>query len=102
MRNLMLGTIAATFALALGAGGAAAFERNITVHTDRGTINKSVERFCFDGRCYREAEITGVNGNTLRRSGMCVNVGYGDWSCKGTVTGPDGNSRTRWVDIYRY
>ena len=101
MRHLIvLALTAAT--LAAGAGSANAFERHVTVDTPRGTITGSAEVYCFDGACYREAELTGVNGNTLKRSGMCTRVDANEWDCKGTVSGPEGNSRTRRVHITVY
>jgi hypothetical protein len=94
----------ATLGLALGAQSASAFERHFWVETERGTISGSTDVYCFDGACYREAEITGVNGNALQTSGMCVRRAAGVWNCKGTVTGPNGGSVTRygrvrvWID----
>lgn len=102
MYKLIL-TSALAAALAIGsAGTASAWERKVTVDTNRGTITGSAEVYCFEGACYREAEITGVNGNTLRRSGMCVRVASSQWDCKGTVTGPKGASRTRHVHVTVY
>ena len=89
----------ATLILVAMAGSAQAWERKVTVETPRGTYTGKAEVYCFDGACYREAELTGVNGYTLKRSGMCVKAGDNEWDCKGTVTGPEGNSRTRQVHI---
>lgn len=88
-----------TATLFAGIGSANAFERRVTIDTPRGTATGSVEVYCFEGACYREAELTGVNGFTLKRSGMCIEVTEGAWDCKGTVTGPTGNSRTRHVHV---
>ena len=99
----LIATLALATAVTIGAAGAAsAWERNVTVNTNRGTVTGSAEVYCFHGACYREAEISGVNGNTLRSSGMCVSVGHRRWDCKGTVTGPSGNSRTRHVHVTVY
>ena len=98
MRHLIaLAVTAAT--LIAGIGSANAFERRVTIDTPRGTVTGSAEVYCFEGACYREAELTGVNGYTLKRSGMCVQVAAGEWDCKGTITGPEGNSRTRHVHV---
>ena len=98
MRPLILATLS-TLTLIAGIGSASAFERHVTVDTPRGTVTGSAEVYCFDGACYREAELTGVNGNTLKRSGMCVKVSDGEFDCKGTVTGPEGGTRTRHVHL---
>jgi hypothetical protein len=102
MHKLIL-TLALAVTVAIGATGtASAWERKVTIDTNRGTITGSAEVYCFAGACYREAELTGVNGNTLRHSGMCVRAGQGHWDCKGTVTGPEGNSRSRRAHIVVY
>jgi len=98
MRHLIIAALS-TLTLVAGAGAASAFERHVTVETPRGTLTGSAEIYCFDGACYREAELTGVNGSTLKRSGMCTQAGANEWNCKGTVTGPQGNTRTRQVHI---
>lgn len=98
MRHLIALTLT-TVALSAGVGSANAFERRVTIDTPRGTVTGSAEVYCFAGACYREAELTGVNGYTLKRSGICVQVAAGEWDCKSTVTGPEGNSRTRQVHI---
>lgn len=98
MRHLFIATLS-TLTLAAGIGSASAFERHVTIDTPRGQVTGSAEVYCFDGACYREAELTGVNGYTLKRSGMCVRVDANEWNCKGTVTGPEGNTRTRQVHI---
>ena len=99
MRNLILAAVVATTAALGGAGAANAFERHFTLETNRGTVTGNAEVYCFEGACYREAQLTGVNGYTLKHSGMCVKVDAGEWDCKGTVTGPEGNSRTRHVHV---
>ena len=98
MRHLIIAALS-TLTLAAGIGSASAFERHVTIDTPRGQVTGSAEVYCFDGACYREAELTGVNGYTLKRSGMCVKVDANEWDCKGTVTGPEGNTRTRQVHI---
>ena len=99
MHKLIL-ALAITAATTLGgASAASAFERKVTIDTNRGTISKTSEVYCFEGACYREAELTGVNGYTLKSSGMCVLVQQGEYDCKGTVTGPQGGSRTRQVHV---
>ena len=98
MRHLII-TALSTLTLVAGAGAASAFERHVIVDTPRGTVTGSAEVYCFDGTCYREAELTGVNGYTLKHSGMCTKASEGEWDCKGTVTGPEGNTRTRRVHI---
>ena len=102
MHKLILAFAVTAVATLGGASAASAWERNVTIYTERGTITGSAEVYCFDGACYREAEITGVDGNTLKRSGMCVARGHGHYDCKGTVTGPEGNSRSRRVHIHVY
>lgn len=98
MRHLIIVALS-TLTLVAGAGAANAFERRVTVETPRGTVTGSAEVYCFDGACYREAELTGVNGYTLKHSGVCTQAGANAWDCKGTVTGPQGNTRTRQVHI---
>jgi hypothetical protein len=98
MRHLTIAALG-THTLAAGIGSASAFERHVTIDTPRGQVTGSAKVYCFDGACYREAELTGVNGYTLKRSGMCVKAGDNEWDCKGTVTGPEGNTRTRRVHI---
>jgi hypothetical protein len=95
MRKLILAFALTTAATLGGATAASAFERNFSIETDRGTITGSADVYCFEGACYREGELTGVNGKTLESSGMCVRRGYHRWDCKGTVTGPEGNTATR-------
>jgi hypothetical protein len=102
MRNTLLALAVATAALIGGASAASAFERNFTIDTNRGQITGSSEVYCFAGACYREAQLTGVNGNTLETSGMCVRATYYRWNCKGTVTGPEGNSATRRFHVHVY
>ncbi|WP_055048570.1 hypothetical protein [Devosia sp. A16] len=92
----------AVAAMVGGAGNASAWDRKVTIDTNRGSLTRSVEVYCFQGACYRESELTGVNGNTLRRSGMCVRVAYEQWDCKGTVTGPAGNSHSRRFRVTAY
>ena len=65
MRTHLIAAAIATLGLALGAQSASAFERHFWVETERGTISGSTDVYCFDGACYREAEITGVNGNMI-------------------------------------
>jgi hypothetical protein len=98
MRHLIIAAVS-TLTLVAGIGSASAWERSVTITTPYGTKSGSAEVYCFEGACYREAQITGVNGNTLKRSGMCVQASAGHWDCKGTVTGPQGNSRTRSVHV---
>jgi hypothetical protein len=85
--------------LAATAATASAFERHVTVDTPRGTYSRDVDRYCFDGACYAEAQIMGPNGATLQRSGMCAYAGYHRWNCHGTVVGPRGNSVDRRVRV---
>lgn len=99
MRKLILAFALTTAATLGGATAASAWERNFSVDTPRGTISGSAEVYCFAGACYRESELTGVNGNTLQRSGMCVRRSYQHWDCKGTVTGPRGNSVNRRMHV---
>lgn len=98
MRHLIVAALS-TLTLAAGIGSAGAWERHMTVDTPRGQVAGSAEVYCFNGACYREAELTGVNGYTLKRSGMCVRADENEWDCKGTVTGSEGNTRTRRVHI---
>lgn len=98
MRHLIALALTAS-TLAAGVGTASAWERRLTIDTPRGQVTGSAEVYCFSGACYREAELTGVNGYTLKRSGMCVKAGDNEWDCKGTVTGPEGNTRARLVHI---
>ena len=77
MRHVIV-TALSTLALAAGIGSAGAWERHVTVETPHGTVTGSAEVYCFNGACYREAELTGVNGYTLKRSGMCVKVAEGE------------------------
>lgn len=102
MHKLIIALALSATAIVGGAGTASAWERKTVIETNRGTITGSAEVYCFQGACYREGEITGVNGNTLRLSGMCVRAGYERWDCKGTVTGPNGNSRSRHVHVRVY
>ena len=102
MHKLILALAVTTLAALGGANAASAWERKMTIDTPRGAITGSAEVYCFAGACYREAEITGVNGNTLKRSGMCVRRSYRHYDCRGTVTGPEGNSRNRRVNITVY
>ena len=102
MHKLILALAVPTLAILGGASAASAWERKTTIDTPRGTITGSAEVYCFAGACYRDAEITGVNGNTLKRSGMCVRTGYNHYDCKGTVTGPEGNSRSRRMHVTVY
>lgn len=78
-----------------GAAGAQAFQRNVTVETGRGEINRSVERYCFDGTCYLESQLTGVNGETLQRSGACTQSAPETWTCKVTGSTSTGRIWTR-------
>jgi len=98
MRHLIV-TALTTLTLLAGIGSASAWERHVIVDTPRGTVTGSAEVYCFEGACYREAELTGINGATLKRSGMCIKVSANEWDCKGTVTGPEGNTRTRRVHV---
>lgn len=98
MRSLIIAAVTGLTLLA-GIGSAGAWERSVTIGTNRGTLHGSSEVYCFSGACYREREITGVNGNTLHSSGKCVRAGLHRWNCQGTVTGPAGNSVTRRVHI---
>jgi len=102
MQRTLIVLALATAAMVGGAGTASAWERKVTIDTNRGSLTRSVESYCFQGACYRESELVGVNGNTLKRSGMCVRVAYEQWACKGTVTGPTGNSHSRRVRITAY
>ena len=99
MHKLIIALTLSAATIVGGAGTASAWERKTVIETNRGTITGSAEVYCFEGACYREGEITGVNGNTLKHSGMCVHVAAGQWDCKGTVTGPGGGSRTRNVHV---
>ena len=102
MRKLILAAIITAGATLGGVSAASAWERNFSVETPRGTVSGSAEVYCFAGACYRESELTGVNGNTLQRSGMCVRRTYHHWDCKGTVTGPQGNSVSRRMHVRFY
>ncbi len=102
MHRLILALAITTLVALGGTTAASAWERKVTVDTPRGTVTGSAEVYCFAGACYRAAEITGVNGNTLKRSGMCVRTGYRHYDCKGTVTGPRGNSSSRRVHVTVY
>ena len=102
MKRIVLALTIATAAALGSVGAASAWERNTTIETERGTIRKSVDVHCDNGACYRDSELTGVNGGTVKRSGMCERAGYSSWHCKGTITGPNGNSRSRHVRIYAY
>jgi hypothetical protein len=87
----------AVLALAmLGCQGASAFERNVTVVAPSGTYTKSVDANCGGGVCTRSAEVTGPNGGTASRTTQCME-GWRFYGCRGTVTGPNGNSFTRRV-----
>lgn len=98
MRHLL--TLALTTAtLLVGISSANAFERHFTIDTPRGTIAGTTEVHCFRGACYREKELAGVNGHTLKRSSLCVRVAAGEWTCKSIVTGPKGKGRKRQVHI---
>lgn len=94
MRLILTLALAAPLAL-VGMTGAQAFERNVIVHTNKGDITKSVERYCFDGACYLESQLTGVNGETLKRSGMCVQSEPNTWSCQVTGSTSTGRNWTR-------
>ena len=98
MRSLLIAALGG-LTLLTGIGSAGAWERHVTVDTHRGTISGSSEVYCFAGACYRERELTGVNGHTLQTSGMCVRAGFHRWNCRGTVTGAAGNSVTRAVRV---
>lgn len=79
----------------LVAGPAQAWERKVTVDTPRGTYTGTAEVYCFDGACYRDSELTGVNGATLQKNGMCTLTEPGVWSCQSTAIGPNGGVRHR-------
>lgn len=102
MQKLIIVLALAAAGIIGGAGSASAWERKVIIDTDRGTLTRSAEVYCFQGACYRETELTGVDGNTLKRSGMCVRVAYEQWDCKGTVTGPAGNSHSRRFRVTAY
>lgn len=102
MHKLILALAVTTLTALGGASAASAWDRKTTIHTPHGTITGSAEVYCFAGACYRDGEITGVNGNTLKHSGMCVRQSYNRYACKGTVTGPEGNSRSRRVHVTVY
>ena len=84
----------ATLILVAMAGSAQAWERKVTVETPRGTYTGKAEVYCFDGACYRDSELTGVNGATLQKNGMCTVSEPGVWSCKSTAIGPKGGVGT--------
>ena len=87
-------TLAAPLALA-GAGAANAWDKTVTVHTKNGDVTKQVDRYCFEGACYRESQITLPNGKVFNRQSMCVKAAPHEWTCKITTTGPEGKHRTK-------
>ena len=93
--------VPATLILVAMAGSAQAWERKVTVDTPRGTYTGKAEVYCFDGACYRESELTGVNGATLQKNGMCTLSEPGVWSCQSTAVGPNGGVKTRSSTITR-
>ena len=81
-------------------GDASAFQRNGSLQTGRGTITSSANAYCFEGTCYREAQLTGINGNTLQQSGQCTVTSPGVWACEGKWVGPKGGSASHsgtWI-----
>ena len=96
----IIATVAlATLAVAAMAPAANAAQRHWTVTGAHGTTTGSVDRYCFDGACYGEAQITGPNGKTLQTSGMCTRTEPYVWDCKGTATGPQGGTKTGAVHV---
>ena len=93
--------VPATLILIAMAGSAQAWERKVTVDTPSGTYTGKAEIYCFDGACYRDSELTGVNGTTLKKSGSCTLSEPGVWSCQSTAVGPNGGVKTRSSTITR-
>lgn len=99
MRSILIASVIAATAV-LGIGEATAFQRNGTLLTQRGTISSSASTYCFEGTCYREAQLTGINGNTLQQSGECAQTSPGVWACEGKWVGPKGGSASHsgtWI-----
>lgn len=89
-------TLALAAPLALSCAGAAnAWDRTVTVHTKNGDATKQVDRYCFDGACYRESQITLASGKVFNRESMCVRAAPHQWNCKVTTTGSDGRQVTK-------
>lgn len=94
LKTLIAGGIAA-LAMVATVPTASAFQRSVTIEGPRGTTTHTVDRYCFDGACYSEGQITGPYGGSLKTSGMCTRTAPYEWDCKGTVTGPEGGTITR-------
>lgn len=95
LRHLLLaGATLATMGFC--ANAALAYDRGVTVTTPSGTYTKTVDASCADHHCTRDAEITGPNGKTVSRDSQC-GATWRFYRCTSTVTGPNGNSRTRRV-----
>jgi hypothetical protein len=88
-------TLAAPLALS-GAGAANAWDKTVTVNTKNGDATKQIDRYCFDGACYRESQITMPDGKVFNRQSMCVKAAPHQWTCKITTTGPDGKHWTKF------
>ncbi|WP_421760342.1 hypothetical protein [Devosia sp.] len=100
MRNILIASILVGTAAFGSIGEAAAFQRNGSLQTSRGTITSSADTYCFEGTCYREAQLTGINGNTLQQSGQCTVTSPGVWACEGKWVGPKGGSASHsgtWI-----
>ncbi|WP_439817608.1 hypothetical protein [Zavarzinia sp. CC-PAN008] len=93
--------LAAALAVTLQAGPAAAWERNSTTTTPRGTWSSHGGGSCAHGTCSRHRSVTGPQGYSASRSGSVTRVAPGSYAYSRTTTGPRGHSVTRSGTVYR-
>jgi hypothetical protein len=91
---LLSASLAAVLSLTMVAE-AAAWTRNSTVTTPRGTYSHNVTGTCSGGACARSGSVTGPYGGTVSRTGTVTRTGPSSYSYSRTTTGPYGNSVTR-------